>query len=85
MWREDRGSAYYPESYLFFKCLKFAAFEIFNSAFLTPNFMPLRNTVQSCLAAIAMAPVCFRTYEKASVDSGSRFVCYFYGILIDCK
>lgn len=81
MWREDCGSAYYPESYLFFKCLKIASFEVFNPTFLTPDFMLQRNTIQACLAAITMAPVCFRIYEKASIDSGSRFVCYFYGIL----
>lgn len=53
--------------------------------FLTPNFMPLRNTIQPCLAAITMARVCFRIYEKASIDSGSRFVYYFYVTFIDCK
>lgn len=76
------GSAYYPASYF----LKIS----FNSRyllqpFLSPNCMPLRNSNQPCLEAITMVWVCFSIYEKASIDSGSRFVCYFCITFIDCK
>lgn len=36
--REDHASAYYPESYFFFKCRKFASFKIFNSTLSHPKF-----------------------------------------------
>lgn len=68
---------------LYFNVLNVLSSSYSIQLFLTPNVMPPRNMIQPWLPAITMAQVCFRIYE--TIDSGSRFVCYFYWTFIDCK
>lgn len=52
---------------------QFASFKIF-----TLPFSPKFYATQSCLEAITVVWVCSRIHENASIDFGSKCVCYFY-------